>query len=103
MLPLLPFVAGLVAGAAAVKLWRNEKTAQTLTNAKVKIRSATVSGLSRLESSSASMREKLAVGEAAPDPADDADVPAARPTRARKPRPAGSAGGEADAASGEPT
>ncbi len=63
MLPLLPFVAGLAAGAVVVKLWRNDKTTQTLENAKASIRKATVKGLSRIESSSAAMRDKLAVVE----------------------------------------
>jgi hypothetical protein len=36
MLPLLPFIAGLVTGAVTAKLWRNGKTSQTLANAKAK-------------------------------------------------------------------
>lgn len=63
MLPLLPFVAGLAAGAAAVKLWRNDKATQALESARSRIREATVGGLSRIESSSAALREKLSGNE----------------------------------------
>ncbi|MFV0370989.1 MAG: hypothetical protein ACK5JI_05030 [Azonexus sp.] len=86
MLPLLPFIAGIATGAVAIKLWRNDKTTQTLENAKVKIREATVSSLSRLESSTAAMRDKLAVPETETAAAGEAVVAAkATPARARKP------------------
>ncbi len=83
MLPLLPFIAGIATGAVAIKLWRNDKTTQTLENAKVKIREATVSGLSRLESSTAAMRDKLAVPET--ETAAVETAVAAKTTRSRKP------------------
>ncbi len=97
MLPLLPFVAGLVTGAVTIKLWRNDKTSQTLGNAKVKtaetienartrLRKATVNGLSRLESSSAAMREKLSVVEATPETATLEEM-AAAPVAEKTSRP----------------
>jgi len=98
MLPLLPFIAGLVTGAVTAKLWRNGKTSQTLANAKAKtsetlesartsIREATVSGLSRLEASSAAMREKLTAVEAAPDAATPEEAPAPAPVTKKATRP----------------
>ena len=56
MLPLVPFAIGLLTGAAAIKIWRVDKTRLGLGKAKEKIREATVSGLNKLESSSAAMR-----------------------------------------------
>lgn len=116
MLPLLPFIAGLVTGAVTAKLWRNGKTSQTLANAKAKtsetlesartsIREATVSGLSRLEASSAAMREKLTVVEAAPEAATPDEAPAPAPAKkATRPRKAGTGAKRAAAAgtAGEP-
>ena len=63
MLPLLPFAAGLVTGAFAIKLWRNDKARETLGTAKDKLRLATAGGLARIESSSAAMRERLTLVE----------------------------------------
>jgi len=63
MIPLLPFAAGLLAGAAAVKLWRNDKAQAGIDSAREKLREATVAGLSRLESSTARARDRLAVTE----------------------------------------
>lgn len=81
MLPLLPFVAGLAVGIAAVKLYKNdkvhtelqkvgktlrksgasaeEKLRETSTEAQEKLRKAAVSSLSSIETSSARLREKL--------------------------------------------
>ncbi len=98
MLHLLPFLAGLVTGAVTIKLWRNDKTSQTLENAKVKasetlenakvkIREATVSGLSRLETSTAAMREKLTVVEVASDAAAPEEKPAPTPAAKKTSRP----------------
>lgn len=99
MLPLVPFAVGLLAGAAAIQLWRVDKTRLGLGKARKKIREATVSGLNKIESSSAAMRERL---ESAPEAAAEvvdaavtevvADVaapvaekkPAARRARPRK-------------------
>jgi hypothetical protein len=60
MLPLVPFAIGLLTGAAAIQLWRVDKTRLGLGKARKKIREATVSGLNKIESSSAAMRERLA-------------------------------------------
>jgi len=106
MLHLLPFIAGIVTGAVTVKLLRNDKTSQTLENAKVRtsetfesakarIREATIGGLSRLETSSAAMREKLTVVEAVPEAATPEEAPAPTPAakKASRPRKAGATGG----------
>lgn len=94
MLPLLPFAAGLLTGAVVVKLWRKDKTSLQLDTARDKIREATVSGLSRLESSSARMRDRLSAVEATAPAATEAPLAPATPAkastkaRARKPAPA---------------
>lgn len=110
MLPLLPFAVGIATGALAIKLWRNDKTRETLDNAGARLRQATASGLSRLETSSAAMRERLEteapVPEAAPAPVEktsrrrkpataSADKPAKTTPRKRAAKP------KADAAEGE--
>ncbi len=81
MLPLLPFVAGLAVGVAAVRLYKNdkvrtelqkvgrslrksgasveEKLRETSVEAQEKLRKAAVSSLSGIETSSARLREKL--------------------------------------------
>jgi hypothetical protein len=88
MLPLLPFAAGLVTGAVAIRLLRNRKTREVLDNAKDNLRQATVGGLARLESGSAAMRERLSEPAAAPETVVDTvavSAPPARKPRARKP------------------
>lgn len=59
MLPLLPFAAGLLAGAAAVKLLRSDKARAGLGKAQESLREATVSGLAAIEHSSATMKQAL--------------------------------------------
>jgi len=59
MLPLLPFVAGLVTGATALKLWRSNSSRLKLDKAQDSLRQATVSSLEAIEQSSASMRQRL--------------------------------------------
>lgn len=66
MLPLLPFAAGLLAGAVSVKLLRSDKTRDGLNAAKTRLRAATVSGLNKLEHSTAAVRERLASADEAP-------------------------------------
>jgi len=82
MIPLLPFAAGLLAGAAVVKLWRNDKAQAGIDSAREKLREATVAGLSRLENSTARVRDRLAVSEEAAPPV------ASKPRRSSKPRAA---------------
>lgn len=60
MHPLLIFSAGIVAGAAALRLLKNEKTRDRLDNMQNQIRSAAMSGLSAVEQSSARWRQQLA-------------------------------------------
>lgn len=70
MFPLLPFALGLITGAAALKLAKNEKVRDSLTQAKnkaVDLTSSTknkaidltASGLGKIEQGSAAMRERL--------------------------------------------
>lgn len=70
MLPLFPFVAGLIAGATAVSLYQNrgaqdgfkgvkEKLKQRSAQVQESLRHAAVSGLSALESSSVRLRDHL--------------------------------------------
>lgn len=101
MLPLLPFAAGLVTGAVAIKLWRQDKTRHTLDKARSSLRDATVNGLARLEHSSAAIRERLTgeseaealPAQAANDATEPAPTiipatsPAKRPPRRRKASP----------------
>lgn len=78
MLPLLPFAAGLLAGAVSVKLLRSDKTRDGLNAAKSRLRAATVSGLNKLEHSTAAVRERLASADEAPAaPAAEASAAAA--------------------------
>jgi hypothetical protein len=108
MLPLLPFAAGLLAGAVAVRLMRSEgtragleklqdKTRGGLGKAQDKLRDATLSGLSAVENSSAAMRRRLSAGkDAAPQAAVPAqpDAPSALDAAPAKPKraPARTAG-----------
>lgn len=80
MLPLVPFAAGVLAGAVVVKLIRTGKAQAGLAKTGSQVREATVSGLAAIERASAYAREKLAAQESAPA------APAAQPKakRARK-------------------
>lgn len=81
MLPFLTFASGIVAGIIGVKLLKNvkapdslgtmgDKARSGLDKAQVGLRDVTVSGLSALEKSSASLRTKLTPEEpATPEPA----------------------------------
>lgn len=81
MLPFLTFASGIIAGIVGVKLLKNVKTPEALGNvgdkarsgldkAQAGLRDATVSSLSAIEKSSASLRAKLTPEEpAAPEPA----------------------------------
>ena len=63
MFHLLPFAAGLLAGAAAIKLIREDKAKAGLDKVQDRLRDATVSSLTAIEQSSARLRGRLA-GEA---------------------------------------
>ncbi|WP_096701913.1 hypothetical protein [Magnetospirillum sp. 15-1] len=93
MHPLLTFASGLVAGIVGVKLLKKAtppaaaqlddiggKARQGLAQAQSSLRDATVSGLSAIEKSSASLRAKLTPAAAEPVKA----AKAAKPARARK-------------------
>lgn len=93
MLPFLTFASGIIAGIVGVKLLKNVKAPQSLGSigdkarggldkAQAGLRDVTVSGLSAIEKSSASLRTKLTLEEpAAPEPAA---VPVAKATPRRK-------------------
>ncbi|MDR0635397.1 MAG: hypothetical protein LBF91_10530 [Azoarcus sp.] len=90
MLPILPFVAGVIVGASAIGLVRRAKTSQgvhdAVENAGRRIRRTAVSGLETIRQSSEQLRARLA-GET------DAPTPAAEPAQATE--PAGEAAGDA--------
>jgi len=90
MLPLLTFASGIVAGVIGVKLLKQakapaaiksmaQKARSGLDKAGEELRDAAVSGLSTVEKSSASLRQRL-TGESEP--------PAAEPATANDPAPA---------------
>lgn len=96
MLPLLTFASGLVAGIVGVRLLKTAKTPasldgigdkarQGLDKAQNSLRQATVSGLTSIEKSSASLREKLTAPPA--EPAAETAVEAAAEAPKAKPRP----------------
>ncbi|WP_200175093.1 hypothetical protein [Ectothiorhodospira shaposhnikovii] len=59
MYHLIPFAAGAVVGALAVRLLRTDKTRQGLEKAQDSLREATVSSLSSIEHASARARKRL--------------------------------------------
>lgn len=83
MFPLLPFVAGLVAGAVAVRVLRNaepgeplgkvgERARSGLEKTRETLRGAAVAGLGAVESSSGALKQRLMAGQAesAPEPTE---------------------------------
>lgn len=90
---LAPFAAGVIMGAAALRLFRSGKTSAGLEKTQDRLRDATVSGLQAIENASARARARL--GEHADDagsgsaPGTEAGAPAATPTEARDGDPAG--------------
>ncbi len=89
MFPLFPFAIGLVVGAAGIKLVRTGKAKKQIEEAQSYLRSATVSGLSAIEQSSARLRDRL---QEEPSEAPQEEAPAARRSKpaakpAAKPAP----------------
>ena len=82
MFPLLPFAVGLLTGAAGIRLLRNEKAKKQLDKAQDRLREATVSSLTAIESSSARLRTRLDQPAEATPPA----APAKAPRRRAAPR-----------------
>lgn len=82
MFPLLPFAAGLLAGAVAIKMFRSEKALKQLDQAQNRLREATVSGLSAVEQSTARLRDKL---QAAAPAGETAAAPAGKKAKAAAP------------------
>jgi hypothetical protein len=76
MFHLLPFAVGLLAGAAAVKLMREDKTKDGLEKVQDRLREATVNSLSAIEKSSARLRDRLAGAEDAAEAGETAAPPA---------------------------
>ncbi|MDO5057711.1 MAG: hypothetical protein Q4E06_10355 [Lautropia sp.] len=60
MLPLLPFIAGIAAGAAGAELWRRGEMPRRLGQAGRKLRSAATSGLDSVRQSGAALRDTVA-------------------------------------------
>ena len=88
MFPLLPFAVGIITGAAALRLLRNEKTRKQLDKAQDRLREATVSSLNVIEHSSARLRTKLEpIADAAPVAADAVAKPARKRTAPAKRAP----------------
>ncbi len=86
MLPLLRFAAGLVVGIAGVTLLKSGKAKQGLDQAQTSLRDAAVYGLSAIEKSSASLREKLEPAvEAAVEPSSADAVEPTGPKAADSP------------------
>lgn len=86
MLPFLTFASGIIAGIVGVKLLKNIKAPDSLgtlgDKAQAGLRDATVSGLSAIEKSSASLRAKLTPDE--PAVVEPAAVPVAKAAPRRK-------------------
>ena len=84
MLPILPFVAGVIVGASAIGLVRRAKTSRSVhdavENAGRRIRRTAVSGLETIRQSSEQLRARLAGETDAPtsavEPAQTAEVAA---------------------------
>jgi Na+-transporting NADH:ubiquinone oxidoreductase subunit NqrC len=84
MFPLLPFVAGLLTGAAATKLIRSQKAKARLDKVQDCLREASVSGLSTIEQSVACLRDRIQATTPAAENADNgADNTAAAPQTAK--------------------
>jgi len=97
MPPLFPFIAGLAAGAAALSLYKNQNTRDSLNGLKAKLkhqsaqaqetlREAAVSGLSTLESSSVRLRDRLQAEPGAPTTAGKKTTAAAAKKAVPRPR-----------------
>lgn len=103
MFPLLPFVAGVLTGAVALRLIKTDRTKSGLDKAQDKLRDATVSSLEAIEHASARARMRLTAAEAeqdtGPAPAPAA-APAAPAVRKRAPR-ASKAAPKVDGGAGE--
>lgn len=86
MYPLLPFAAGMLAGAVVLRLLKADTTKAGLAKAQRGLRDATVSGLETIENASARARVRL-TSPAAADAARKAAVAApSKPRRARASR-----------------
>lgn len=84
MLPLIPFAAGILTGAVALRLLRSnkartglDKARSGLGQAQEKLRGAAISGLSAIETTSARTRERLAAGANEAQEAGEAAAPEA--------------------------
>lgn len=62
MIPLLPFVAGLVAGGLAVRAWRSEETRAGVRKAQDALLSAAQSGVTTLRSATGDLRRRITSG-----------------------------------------
>lgn len=83
MIPLLPFVAGLVAGGLAVRAWRSEETRAGVRKAQDALLSAAQSGMATLRTTTGELRQRL-VRDAADTPAAPDGVADAAPKKPRR-------------------
>lgn len=74
MIPLLPFAAGIITGAVAVRLLKTDRTRKSLNQAGERLRDATVSSLEGIENTSARARRRLARAEAAKSRDDESVI-----------------------------
>lgn len=85
MLPILPFAAGLIAGAAAVGLLRSERARAEAAKLQEGLREAGESGLSALRRSATALRQRFAApAETPPQAAPDEAAAASKPKAPRK-------------------
>jgi hypothetical protein len=100
MLPILPFVAGIVIGASALRVYRRAKASPRLGKAVEaagqKIRETAVSGLEGIQRTSARLQTRLTAPPAEIPPAADAGKP-----ESPEPGPAPTARGRSRAAGAE--
>jgi hypothetical protein len=80
MIPLLPFVAGLVAGGLAVRAWRSEETRAGVRKAQDALLSAAQPGVTTLRSATGDLRRRIAGGT---DESGE-NAPAATPKKPRR-------------------
>lgn len=85
MLPLLPFAAGLIAGALAVRYARSGTARTDLARVREGVRTATDTGFATLKRSTAAVRAHLAPTPEVAPVADAAPVKAKRTRRPRQP------------------
>lgn len=83
MIPILPFVAGLVAGGLAIRAWRSEETRAGVRKAQDALLSAAQSGVTTLRTATGELRQRL-VGEAGESVGTGKSAPVVAPKKPRR-------------------